>query len=47
VVELTVGHYSTPSGRSVDGSGITPDLPVEDRAEARARTVLSGLGTRP
>ncbi|WFB09197.1 S41 family peptidase [Streptomyces sp. LX-29] len=58
VAELTVGHYTTPSGRSVDGTGITPDLKVggrgaggdgstgADEAERRARTVLSGLGTR-
>ncbi|MGP8301483.1 S41 family peptidase [Streptomyces inhibens] len=45
VAELTVGHYRTPSGRTVDGAGITPDLVVEDHAEKRARTVLSGLGT--
>ncbi|NBM20068.1 S41 family peptidase [Streptomyces sp. GC420] len=45
VAELTVGHYRTPAGRTVDGVGITPDLPVDSRAEERARTVLSGLGT--
>ncbi|WP_078893743.1 S41 family peptidase [Streptomyces sp. CT34] len=45
VAELTVGHYRTPAGRAVDGAGITPDLIVEDHAENRARTVLSGLGT--
>ena len=46
VAELTVGHYRTPSGRSVDGRGITPDLDVTGRAAAlqRAETVLSGLG---
>ncbi|MFJ7419219.1 S41 family peptidase [Streptomyces uncialis] len=26
VAELTVGHYRTPSGRALDGTGITPDL---------------------
>ncbi|MFB7632778.1 S41 family peptidase [Streptomyces sp. NPDC056149] len=45
VAELTVGHYRTPSGRAVDGAGITPDLIAPDHAEERARTVLSGLGT--
>ncbi|MFM9367017.1 S41 family peptidase [Streptomyces sp. Da 82-17] len=45
VAELTVGHYRTPSGRGVDGRGITPDVDVDEGAEARARTVLSGLGT--
>ncbi|MFF4280513.1 S41 family peptidase [Streptomyces kronopolitis] len=44
VAELTVGHYRTPAGRSVDGAGITPDLVVGRGAEKRARTVLSGLG---
>ncbi|KUL49593.1 peptidase S41 [Streptomyces sp. NRRL S-1521] len=44
VAELTVGHYRTPSGRAVDGRGITPDLEAEDGAEARAETVLTGLG---
>ncbi|MFF8290263.1 S41 family peptidase [Streptomyces sp. NPDC016309] len=44
VAELTVGHYRTPAGHSVDGRGITPDLVADERAEERARTVLSGLG---
>ncbi|MFH9569932.1 S41 family peptidase [Streptomyces sp. NPDC017454] len=47
VAELTVGHYRTPSGRGVDGTGITPDLevdPADPAALDRARTVLSGLG---
>ncbi|MFI1889233.1 S41 family peptidase [Streptomyces jumonjinensis] len=44
VAELTVGHYRTPSGREVDGLGITPDVTVEEGAEDRARTVLDGLG---
>ncbi|KAA6221583.1 PDZ domain-containing protein [Streptomyces albofaciens JCM 4342] len=44
VAELTVGRYRTPSGRTVDDRGITPDLIAEDDAQARARTVLSGLG---
>ncbi|MEV7340721.1 S41 family peptidase [Streptomyces sp. NPDC093544] len=44
VAELTVGHYRTPSGRGVDGQGITPDLDVDAQALERAETVLSGLG---
>ncbi|WP_405561316.1 S41 family peptidase [Streptomyces sp. NBC_01180] len=44
VAELTVGHYRTPAGRSVDGRGITPDVTAGERAESRAETVLSGLG---
>ncbi|MFK4148111.1 S41 family peptidase [Streptomyces sp. NPDC004065] len=44
VAELTVGHYRTPSGRAVDGRGITPDLDAGPDALSRARTVLGGLG---
>jgi carboxyl-terminal processing protease len=44
VAELTVGHYRTPSGRGVDGRGITPDLDAEQHVLERAETVLSGLG---
>ncbi|WP_329019682.1 S41 family peptidase [Streptomyces sp. NBC_00690] len=45
VAELTVGHYRTPSGQSVDGQGITPDLAADEGAEEQAQSVLSGLGT--
>ncbi|MEU6666150.1 S41 family peptidase [Streptomyces sp. NPDC046727] len=44
VAELTVGHYRTPSGRAVDGRGITPDLEAGTGALQRAETVLTGLG---
>ncbi|MEU6847762.1 S41 family peptidase [Streptomyces sp. NPDC046716] len=44
VAELTVGHYRTPSGRGVDGRGITPDLDADKDALRRAETVLTGLG---
>ncbi|MEU5533784.1 S41 family peptidase [Streptomyces sp. NPDC020362] len=45
VAELTVGHYRTPSGRAVDGRGLTPDLETGPReALPRAETVLTGLG---
>ncbi|MFI8192135.1 S41 family peptidase [Streptomyces sp. NPDC085946] len=44
VAELTVGHYRTPSGRSVDGRGITPDLEADEGALEQAETVLSGIG---
>ncbi|MEV6179048.1 S41 family peptidase [Streptomyces sp. NPDC052015] len=44
VAELTVGHYRTPSGRGVDGTGITPDVEAGDSALQQAETVLSGLG---
>jgi carboxyl-terminal processing protease len=43
VAELTVGHYRTPSGRGVDGQGLTPDLETDDGALQRAETVLRGL----
>jgi carboxyl-terminal processing protease len=47
-IELTIGRYRTPSGRSLDGSGIDPDVAVNtDRppreAERRALSVLRGL----
>lgn len=44
VAELTVGHYRTPSGRTVDGTGVAPDLEADDGALERAETVLGGLG---
>ncbi|MGY1546920.1 S41 family peptidase [Streptomyces sp. MN6] len=44
VAELTVGHYRTPSGRGVDGHGITPDLEARERALERAESVVAGLG---
>ncbi len=45
VAELTVGHYRTPLGRSLDGRGLTPDLEAEHGAREQAETVLSGLGS--
>ncbi|MFF9122911.1 S41 family peptidase [Streptomyces sp. NPDC014889] len=44
VAELTVGHYRTPGGHTVDGHGITPDLDAGQDALRRAQTVLTGLG---
>ncbi|GAA3153473.1 S41 family peptidase [Streptomyces rameus] len=44
VAEVTVGHYRTPAGRTVDGRGITPDLEAGSSALERAQTVLTGLG---
>lgn len=46
--ELTVGHYLTPSGRSLDGVGIVPDLEMPASTPPgviveRAVEVLSGL----
>jgi carboxyl-terminal processing protease len=47
-LELTVGRYLTPSGRSLDGVGIEPDVVVPPGAapqvaERRAIDVLTGL----
>ena len=47
-MELTVGHYVTPSGRSLDGVGVVPDVEVPASAAPsvlleRAVEVLSGL----
>jgi carboxyl-terminal processing protease len=47
-IELTVGRYLTPSGRSLDGVGIEPDVIVPpgaapEIAERRAIDVLTGL----
>ncbi|MCG6496354.1 S41 family peptidase [Kitasatospora sp. A2-31] len=48
VLELTVGRYFTPSGRSPEGGGLTPDVPAAgtEDAGALALRVLAGLGTR-
>ncbi|MFD7558903.1 MULTISPECIES: S41 family peptidase [unclassified Streptomyces] len=47
VAELTVGTYRTPGGRSLDGTGITPDVAAGERVEERAAAVLGGLGVGP
>ncbi|WP_280725726.1 S41 family peptidase [Kitasatospora sp. MAA4] len=46
VLELTVGRYYTPAGRSPDGVGLAPDVPAADPADAGplALRVLAGLG---
>ncbi|WP_406199000.1 S41 family peptidase [Kitasatospora sp. NBC_01560] len=48
VLELTVGRYHTPAGRSPEGTGLTPDVPAtaSEDAGALALRVLAGLGTR-
>ncbi|SEP55625.1 S41 family peptidase [Streptomyces radiopugnans] len=48
VAELTVGHYTTPGGRTFEEGGLLPDLEVRPGQDAQeeARTVLSGLATR-
>ena len=47
-LELTVGKYLTPSGRSIDGRGVEPDILIPDGsapevAQDRAVEVLRGL----
>ena len=47
-IELTIANYRTPSGRSIDGVGLDPDIEVavsagEKAAESRAIEVLTGL----
>ncbi|MFJ8625640.1 S41 family peptidase [Kitasatospora sp. NPDC093550] len=48
VLEMTVGRYFTPAGRSLDGTGLAPDVPAAtgEDADALALRVLAGLGTR-
>ncbi|MFF1797834.1 S41 family peptidase, partial [Kitasatospora sp. NPDC058263] len=48
VLELTVGRYYTPAGRSPEGVGLVPDVPASgtEDAGALALRVLAGLGTR-
>ncbi|MHA6760342.1 S41 family peptidase [Streptacidiphilus sp. PAMC 29251] len=38
VVERTVGHYRTPNGHDLDGTGITPDVTVPRRPARRRRS---------
>lgn len=46
-IELTVGQYVTPAGKTIDGVGVEPDLTVDSTdpaaAERRALDVLTGL----
>ncbi|MFE7192013.1 S41 family peptidase [Kitasatospora sp. NPDC057595] len=48
VLELTVGRYFTPAGRSPEGTGLAPDVPAgaTEDAAALALRVLAGLGSR-
>ncbi|GAA5000042.1 S41 family peptidase [Kitasatospora paranensis] len=49
VLELTVGRYFTPDGRSPDGTGLLPDVAAGDPSavDALALRVLAGLGMHP
>ncbi|MEU3497539.1 S41 family peptidase [Kitasatospora cineracea] len=49
VLELTVGRYQTPAGRSPDGTGVQPDVPAAgEDPQALALKVLDGLsGSAP
>ena len=33
-LKLTIAKYYTPSGRSIDGTGIEPDVRVEPQADS-------------
>ncbi len=46
-LKLTVARYYTPSGKSIQSEGITPDLEVEDiDVEAFGKAVVKNNGTR-
>ncbi|MFG2693838.1 S41 family peptidase [Kitasatospora sp. NPDC048407] len=51
VLELTVGRYQTPAGRSPDGTGVQPDVPApagdDTGTENLALRVLDGLSPAP
>lgn len=39
-VKLTIAKYYTPSGRSIDGTGITPDIEINLDENATSDTQL-------
>jgi carboxyl-terminal processing protease len=46
-LKLTVARYYTPSGRSIQAEGITPDIDVEDvDSDALSKAVVKSHGTR-
>ncbi|MBX2995442.1 MAG: S41 family peptidase [Bdellovibrionaceae bacterium] len=46
-LKLTVARYYTPSGKSIQAEGITPDLAVEEvDVEAFQKAIIKGKGTR-
>ena len=45
-MKLTIAHYYTPSGRSINGTGIEPDVVVEptgEMGENQLNTAISYL----
>lgn len=46
-VRLTVAHYLTPKGRSLDGSGLVPDVVVEETDPGYRPPAFADLGARP
>jgi carboxyl-terminal processing protease len=40
-VKLTIAKYYTPSGRSIDGTGITPDIEINLDENATSDTQLN------
>jgi carboxyl-terminal processing protease len=46
-LKLTVARYYTPSGKSIQAEGITPDIDVEDvDAEAFSKSIIKTKGSR-
>jgi carboxyl-terminal processing protease len=39
--KITTGTYTTPSGRMIDGTGLTPDIEVDDSAEVNGVDVTA------
>jgi carboxyl-terminal processing protease len=46
-IKLTTSHYYTPSGVSIHGQGITPDLELEDHSAADLTASVSAHNTNP
>jgi carboxyl-terminal processing protease len=46
-LKLTVARYYTPSGKSIQAEGITPDIDIEDvDTDAFGKAIIKGRGTR-
>ncbi|MGI9308306.1 MAG: S41 family peptidase, partial [Gammaproteobacteria bacterium] len=46
-IKLTTSHYYTPSGDSIHGQGITPDLELEDSSAEDLSASISSHNTNP